>query len=67
MLFKVIPNEYNEKKHDLFIGEAVAAWLIPASSEGHRHFPEGDDSCRTLHYVAGGHFLTIGNAHDIKL
>ena len=26
VLFKVIPNEYNEKKHDLFIGEAVAAW-----------------------------------------
>lgn len=68
VLFKVIPNEYNEKKHDLFIGEAVAAWADSrVFSEGHWHFPEGDDSCRTLHYVAGGHFLTIGNAHDVTL
>lgn len=68
VLFKVIPNEYNEKKHDLFIGEALKAWADPkVFSEGHWHFPDGEEGCRTLHYVAGGHFLTIGKAYDIEL
>lgn len=41
VLFKVIPNEYNEKNHDLFIGEAVAAWADSrVFSEGHWHFRE---------------------------
>jgi len=32
-------------------------------SEGHWHF-EGFDQLRTLHHVAGGHFLTIGQPID---
>lgn len=66
VLFKVIPNEFNEKNHDLFIGEAVAAWAdAKVFSEGHWHFSDNESS-RTLHYVAGGHFLTIGKAYDVK-
>ena len=66
--FKVIPNEFNEKTHDLFIAQAIAAWAdTRVFSNGHWHFAEGDESSRTLHYVAGGHFLTIGKAHDINL
>lgn len=56
-----IPEPHNEKVHDLFIGEAVAAWADPrVFSNGHWHF-EGHDDLRTLHYVAGGTFLTIGD------
>ncbi len=55
-----IPEPHNEKAHDLFIGEAVAAWADPrVFSEGHWHF-EGHDDLRTLHYVAGGTFFVIG-------
>lgn len=68
VLFKVVPNEFNEKTHDLFIGQAVAAWAdAKVFSQGHWHFPEQCEECRTLHYVAGGHFHTIGKAHDIAL
>ncbi len=68
VVFKVIPQAHNEKTYDLFIGEAVAAWADPnVFSEGHWHFEEGNDSNRPLHYVAGGHFITSGNAYDIEI
>ncbi|MBL8514387.1 MAG: flavin reductase family protein [Betaproteobacteria bacterium] len=55
-----IAEPHNEQAHDLFLGEAVAAWADPrVFSNGHWHF-EGHDDLRTLHYVAGGMFLAIG-------
>lgn len=63
---KVISEPHNEKTYDLFIGEVVAAWADSrVFSEGHWHFT-GDDSLRTIHYVAGGNFLTIGESFDLK-
>jgi len=48
---RLMPEPHNQNQYDLFIGEVF--------SEGHWHF-EGHDELRTLHHVAGGHFLVIG-------
>lgn len=58
---KVIAEPDNEKRHDLFIGEVVAA------QADDRVFRDGrwdmsDDELRTLHYLAGGTFFTTGDA-----
>ncbi|MBL8521316.1 MAG: flavin reductase family protein [Betaproteobacteria bacterium] len=64
---RVIPEPHNERAHDLFIGEAIAAWADPrVFSDGHWHF-EGHDDLRTLHYVAGGSFLTIGDEIQVDI
>ena len=63
---KVISEPHNQKTYHLFIGEVVAAWADSrVFSEGHWHFTE-DDSLRTIHYVAGGNFLSIGESFDLK-
>ena len=68
MIFKVIPNEFNEKTYDLFAGECVAAWSdTRVFRDGHFHFETAPDDLRTLHYVAGGHFYTIGKAIEVSL
>ena len=66
VIFKVIPEAHNEQSYDLFIGEAVAAWAdTRVFTDGHWHFEAADDSLRTLHYVAGGHFYKIGEAINV--
>ena len=68
MIFKVIPNEYNEKTYDLFVGECVAAFSdTRVFRDGHFHFEAAPESMRTLHYVAGGHFYAIGKPIDVEL
>jgi len=63
---RVIPEPHNEKTYDLFIGEVVAAWADSrVFSDGHWHFTD-DDSLRTIHYVAGGNFLAIGESFEVK-
>ena len=47
-------------------GEVVAAWAdARVFSKGHWHF-EGHDALRTIHHVAGGHFLLDGDAIDAR-
>lgn len=56
---KVIPKPDNQLEHDLFIAQVVAASADDrAFADGHWNFRE--DSLRTLHYVAGGHFFLTG-------
>ncbi len=63
VVFKVIPEEHQQKTYDLFIGEAVAAWAdFRVFADGHWQFEKAADDLRTLHYVAGGHFYKIGEA-----
>ena len=58
---RLIPEAHNQTQYDLFIGEVVAAWADErVFSDGHWHF-EGYNDLRTLHHVAGGHFLVIGD------
>ena len=63
---RVIPEPHNQKTYDLFIGEVVAAWADSrVFSDGHWHFTENDD-LRTIHYIAGGNFMSIGESFDLK-
>jgi hypothetical protein len=32
--------------------------------KGHWKYENTDPSLRSLHYIAGGHFYVIGDAHD---
>jgi flavin reductase (DIM6/NTAB) family NADH-FMN oxidoreductase RutF len=58
---KVIAEPHNEKRHDLFIGEVVAAQAdSEAFHAGRWQMTSGD--LRTLHYLAGGTFFTTGDA-----
>jgi flavin reductase (DIM6/NTAB) family NADH-FMN oxidoreductase RutF len=63
---KIIREPHIEKTYDLFIGEVIAAHADSrVFSNGHWHF--GDDPLlRTIHYVAGGTFLNIGDAFEVK-
>ncbi|MCB5188170.1 flavin reductase family protein [Methylobacillus caricis] len=55
----------NQQKHDLFIGEVVAAYADSrVFSNGRWHF-EGHDQLRTLHYIAGGAFFATGDSVSI--
>ena len=67
MIFKVLPEPHNEKTYDLFIGECVGAWADDrVFKNGHWEFEKADKSMSTLHYVAGGHFYTMGEAIDVE-
>jgi flavin reductase (DIM6/NTAB) family NADH-FMN oxidoreductase RutF len=51
----------NERDHDLFIAEVVAAAAdTRVFSAGRWHFETAPAELRTLHHVAGGHFYAIG-------
>jgi flavin reductase (DIM6/NTAB) family NADH-FMN oxidoreductase RutF len=57
-----LPEPHIEKTYDLFLGEVVAAWADDrVFRDGRWEFEGADPSLRTLHHVAGGHFLTIGD------
>ncbi|WP_047285414.1 flavin reductase family protein [Pseudomonas protegens] len=61
---RLLPEPHNHQQYDLFLGEVIAAQAdTRVFSEGRWHF-DGHDRLRTLHHVAGGHFLTIGDAVD---
>jgi flavin reductase (DIM6/NTAB) family NADH-FMN oxidoreductase RutF len=63
---RLLPEPHNQQQYDLFLGEVIAAQADErVFSDGRWHF-EGHDSLRTLHHVAGGHFLSIGAALDGK-
>ena len=64
---KLIPETANQQQYDLFIGEVKEAWADDRIFErGHWKFEFADPQWRTLHYVAGGRFYTIGEAIDVK-
>lgn len=60
ILCQRLPQEQNEQQHDLFIGEVIACYADDEIFNGHWKFETADKSWRTLHYVAGGQFYTIG-------
>lgn len=58
---RVLPEPRNEAVYDLFIGEVVAASADErVFSSGRWHFSDEHDALRTLHHVAGGHFVCAG-------
>lgn len=59
---KVIPEPHNQSAYDLFVANVVAAQADDrVFSNGRWHF-EGHDELRTIHHVAGGAFMAIGEA-----
>ncbi len=62
---RVVSEPRNEKRHDLFIGEVVAARAdTRAFSGGRWHFD--DEDLRTLHYTSGGIFHATGERIAVK-
>ena len=63
---KLVPEPHNQRRHDLFIGEVVAAQAdTRVFANGHWQYGPGTDpALHTLHYVAGGHFFAIGDAFE---
>ena len=58
---RLLPEARNQQRYDLFLGEVVAAQAdTRVFRDGHWDF-SGQDGLRTLHHVAGGHFLVIGD------
>ncbi|MGX5024806.1 flavin reductase family protein [Enterobacter sp. UPMP2060] len=63
---ELIPEEHNQKTYDLFIGEIKAAWADSrVFRDGHWQFEHLPADWKSLHYIAGGHFYTTGDALDI--
>ena len=57
-----IPEPHIEQAYDLFLGEVVAAWADDrVFRDGRWHFDDVDASMRSIHHIAGGHFLAIGD------
>ena len=60
-----LPEPHIEQAYDLFLGEVVAAWADDrVFRDGRWHFDGVDASLRSLHHIAGGHFLAIG--HEVS-
>ncbi|MGN6527230.1 MAG: flavin reductase family protein [Burkholderiaceae bacterium] len=60
-----LPEPHVEQAYDLFLGEVVAAWADDrVFRDGRWHFADADPALRTLHHIAGGHFLAIGDEVD---
>ena len=63
---RLLPEPPIQQRYDLFLGEVIAAQADPrVFSSGRWHF-EGQDELRTLHHVAGGHFIVDGEAIDAR-
>lgn len=61
---RLLPEPHIQQTYDLFLGEIVAAQADErVFSLGRWHF-EGHDALRTIHHVAGGHFIVAGQALD---
>lgn len=59
--YEVIPNHQMEQSIDMFLGKCVKVISdTRVYHNNHWHFDSANESLRTLHYVAGGHFYAIG-------
>ena len=65
---RVMPEEHNEKRYDLFIGEVTAAWAdARVFTNGRWHFEPAHEALRTLHHVAGGTFFSPADLMQASL
>jgi flavin reductase (DIM6/NTAB) family NADH-FMN oxidoreductase RutF len=63
---KLIPEPHIQKTYDLFLGEVTAAWADSrVFSNGRWTYNENTPSdLQTLHYVAGGTFLSVADSFE---
>ena len=59
---RLLPEPHLQQAHDLFIGEAVAAWVDERAFEGGKFRPLNDTppAWRTLHHLGAGNFVVPG-------
>ena len=64
---RIVPEPSIQQRHDLFIVEVLAAQADSrVFHDGRWAFDAADADLRTLHHVAGGHFLVSGEALDAR-
>lgn len=62
---KIISEPHIQNTYDLFLAEVVAAQADGrVFTDGHWHF-DGHDDLRTIHHIAGGNFMAIGETFKI--
>ena len=62
---RLLPEPALQAGYDLFLAEVLAAQAdARVFRAGRWHFDEADPALRTIHHVAGGHFLATGEALD---
>ncbi|MGB2552337.1 flavin reductase family protein [Campylobacter sp. MOP51] len=67
LVCKALTNKANQSEFDLFMGEVVGAWAnTRVFEEGRWKFDECEEKLRSLHYVAGGEFYTLGKKINVK-
>lgn len=63
---RLLPEPPIQQRYDLFLGQVLAAQAdARVFSKGRWHF-DGHDELRTIHHVAGGHFLLDGEGVDAQ-
>lgn len=63
---RIISEPHNQQQYDLFIGEVLAARAdADVWQDGHWDF-SGHDAKRSLHYIAGGNFFSIGEQFAVS-
>ncbi len=62
---RIIPEPHIQNTYDLFVAEVVAAQADERVFTDDRWHFEGHDELRTVHHVAGGAFMSIGDAFKI--
>jgi flavin reductase (DIM6/NTAB) family NADH-FMN oxidoreductase RutF len=61
-----LPEPHIQERYDLFLGEVIAAQADARVFSNGRWIFDGHDELRTLHHVAGGHFIVDGEAVDAR-
>jgi flavin reductase (DIM6/NTAB) family NADH-FMN oxidoreductase RutF len=64
---RLLPEAHVQQAHDLFLGEVVAAQADSRVFSGGRWHFDGHPTLRTLHHVAGGHFLLPSDTVQARL
>jgi flavin reductase (DIM6/NTAB) family NADH-FMN oxidoreductase RutF len=63
---RLLPEPHIQDRYDLFLGEVIAAQADARVFANGRWNFDGHDELRTLHHVAGGHFIVDGDAVDAQ-
>jgi len=65
---RLLPEPQNQQRHDLFIGEVLAASADErVFSNGRWHFSAEHEGLRTIHHTAGGAFVIAGDTVQAQL
>jgi len=67
LICELIDEPHNQQTHDLFIGQVIAAYADDrVFRDGHWYYHQVGAEWKSLHYIAGGHYYTIGDLVDVN-